>query len=209
MSGIADPGSGIGDRRSGSGSGSWELGSRQLLVAHRLPTVAPARTPGMTTFVGRPGGAGSPDSSRNCISGARALPERFAERAAQHLVHQRALEEPHFRLRRVDVHVHAIGRDAQEQVDFRAALLDRRDAVGLDDRVRDRPVLDDAAVDEDVLRAAGRSLIAERGDIPFDLQAAGLFSAPRRGPRARRTTGRTAPSGCSPACTAAGCVPRW
>ena len=68
------------------------------------------------------------------------------------------------------------GGDAQEQVDLRAALLDRRDAVGLDDRVRDRPVLDDAAVDEDVLRAAGRALVAERRDVAFDLQAAGVLS---------------------------------
>ena len=40
-----------------------------------------------------------------------------------------------------------------KQVDLGAALLDRRDAVGVDDGVRDRPVLHDAAVDEDVLRA--------------------------------------------------------
>ena len=39
------------------------------------------------------------------------LPERLAERAAQHLVHERLLEEPHLRLRRMDVDVHAIGRN--------------------------------------------------------------------------------------------------
>ena len=101
--------------------------------------------------------------------------ERVAEGAAEDLVHQRLFQEPDLRFRRVDVHVHAIRRDPQEQVHLRAALLDRRDAVGLDDRVRDRPVLDDAAVDEDVLGAAGRALVAERGHVAFDLQAAGLL----------------------------------
>ena len=43
------------------------------------------------------------------------------------------------------------------------SLIDA-DAVGVDDRVRDRPVLDDAAVDEDVLRAARRPLLRQRRD---------------------------------------------
>ena len=139
-----------------------------------MPTVAPASTPGIVI------GRGSPGARRVLFEPELqlrrpALPQRLAERAAQDLVHQRVLQEPHFRLRRMDVDVDAIRRDAQEQVDLRAALLDRRDAVGLDDRVRDGPVLDDAAVDEDVLRAAGRPLVAERGDVAFDLQAAGLL----------------------------------
>ncbi len=75
----------------------------------------------------------------------------------------------------MDVHVDAIGSDLEEEMDLRAALLDRRDTVSLGDRVRDRPVLDDAAVDEHVLLATHWPLIAERGDIPVDLQPAGFL----------------------------------
>src|SRR5258708_30827218 len=89
-----------------------------------------------------------------------ALSQRLAKGAAQDLVHERLLEEPYFRLRRVNVDVHPIRRDAEEQMDLRTALLDAGHAVGLDNRLRDRAILDDAAVDEDVLRAAGRSLVA-------------------------------------------------
>ena len=56
-------------------------------------------------------------------------------------------------------------------MDFGAALLDRRVAVGLDNRVRDRLVLDDAPIDEDVLRAARRPLFCKRGDEAFDAEA--------------------------------------
>ena len=69
-----------------------------------------------------------------------ALPQRVGEAAAQHLVDERLLEEPHLGLRRVHVDVDAVRRDLDEEVDLRAALLDRRDAVGVGDRVRDRPV---------------------------------------------------------------------
>ena len=89
---------------------------------------------------------------------------------------QRLLEKPDFGLRRVHVHVDAIRRDPEEQVHLRAPLLDGRDAVGLDDRVRDRPVLHDAAVDEHVLGAARRPLVAERRDEPFDLQPRGVLT---------------------------------
>src|SRR6476659_10167909 len=68
----------------------------------------------------------------------------------------------------MDVDVDPIGRYLNEQVDLGAALLDRRHAVRLDDRVRDGPVLDDAAVDEDVLLAANRPGVAEGGHEPFD-----------------------------------------
>ena len=108
--------------------------------------------------------------------GRPALPERVAERAPQHLVHERLLEKPHLRLRRVHVDVHAIGRNPDEQVHLGAALLDGRDAVGLRNRVRDGAVLDDAAVDEDVLGAADRPLVAERRDVAVDLQPARLLA---------------------------------
>ena len=42
--------------------------------------------------------------------------------------------------------------------------------------MRDRAVLDDAAVDEDVLGAADRPLVAERGDVAVDLQARRLLA---------------------------------
>ena len=69
-------------------------------------------------------------------------------------------------------------------------LLDRRVAVGLDNRVRDRPVFDDAAVDEDVLRAARRPLLGQRGHVPLDAEARQRSSppAPDRGARRRSDT---------------------
>jgi hypothetical protein len=82
----------------------------------------------------------------------------------QHLVHQALIEKAHFRFRRVHVDVDAIGRQLDEQVHLRAALLDCRDAVGLLDGVRDGAVADDALVDEDVLRPARGALLAERRD---------------------------------------------
>jgi hypothetical protein len=73
------------------------------------------------------------------------------------------------------VDVHAVRRDLDEQMDLGAALLDGGDAVSLRDGVRDRPVLDDAAVDEDVLRPADRPLVAERRDVAMNLQAGRLL----------------------------------
>ena len=73
------------------------------------------------------------------------------------------------------VDVDRVRRHLDEQVHLGAALLDRRDAVGIDDRVRDRPVLDDPPVDEHVLRSARRSLLGERRDVAADPQAARLL----------------------------------
>ena len=138
-----------------------------------------------------------------------ALPERVAERAAQHLVHERLLEEPHLRLRRMDVDVDAVGRNPDEQVHLRAALLDRRDAVGLRNRVRDRAVLDDAAVDEDVLGAADRPLVAERRDVAVNLQAARfLAQLDQIEPLAEQLEEPLA-AGRPPADTPAACGRRW
>ena len=47
---------------------------------------------------------------------------------------------------------------------FWAALLVRRHAVGVENGVRDRPILDDPPVDEHVLRAADRALLGQRRD---------------------------------------------
>ena len=56
-------------------------------------------------------------------------------------------------------------------MDLGAALLDRRDAVRLHDRVRDGAILDDTAVDEHVLRPTNRTLVAERRNIAVNHQA--------------------------------------
>src|SRR5262245_48717092 len=74
------------------------------------------------------------------------------------------------------VDVDALRRDAEKEVDLRAPFLDRRNAVGFRNRVRDRAVLHDPAVDEHVLRAADRALIAQRGDESFNREAASLLS---------------------------------
>ena len=145
---------------------------KRVAARHRRRPCAPA-----CTGIGRTGRAAESERQRadavasagrtpadSTSSGARRRAERVDDRAAQHLVDERLIEEAHFRLRRMDVDVHAIGRQLDEQVHFRAALLDRRDAVGLLNRVRDRAVATIAAVDEDVLRPAHGSLLAERGD---------------------------------------------
>ena len=105
-----------------------------------------------------------------------ALAERIHQSAANDFVHERLFAEPHLRLRRVDVDVHGFGRHLDEEVHLGAALFDRRHAVGGDDRVRDRPILDDAPVDEDVLRSACRPLVGERRDVPGQSDAAGVLA---------------------------------
>jgi hypothetical protein len=85
-------------------------------------------------------------------------------------------EKPHFRLGRVNIDVHSIGRQLYEEMHLRTALFDRRDTVRLGNRVRDRAVFDDAAVDEHVLSATHRALIAERGDVAVNLQSGRLFA---------------------------------
>ena len=139
----------------------------------RLPTVAPASTPGIVIGWGSDGTRGK---RRELEFGRSALAERIAQRAAQHLVHQRLLEKPDLRFRRMHVDVDPVGRNPDEQVDFGAPLLDRRDAVGLGNRVRDGAVLHDAAVDEDVLGAAHRPLIAECRNVAVDLQPRRLLA---------------------------------
>ena len=99
------------------------------------------------------------------------LAQRVDQRPPQHFVDQPRLEEPHLRLGRVDVDVDAVRRQLEEQVDLGAALADRRGAVGVDDRVLQRPVADDAAVDEDVLRPADRALLGQRRHEAGDADA--------------------------------------
>jgi hypothetical protein len=76
----------------------------------------------------------------------------------------------------VHVDVECVGRHLDEQVDFGTPLLDRGLAVGIDDRVRDRLILHDPAVDEQILRSARRSLLGEGRDEARDPHAAGLLA---------------------------------
>ena len=94
---------------------------------------------------------------------------------AHHLVHHRLIPEPDLGLGRMHVDVQGVGWHLDEEVYLRAAFLDRRRAVRVDDGVSDRPILDDAAVDEDVLRAARRPLFSEGGDEPGEPKAARLL----------------------------------
>ena len=81
--------------------------------------------------------------------------------------------ETHLGLGRVDVDVDAVERHLEEQVHFGAAFLDRRRLIGVEDGVRDGLVPYDPAVDEDVLGAARRPLIGQRGDDAGEPQAVG------------------------------------
>src|SRR5262245_17160171 len=95
-----------------------------------------------------------------------------ADGTAHQLVNDRLLAKAHFRLRWVDVDVHAFRRNFQEQVDLGTSLAIRGDAVGIEDRMGNRAVFDDAAVDEDVLGAAGRTRFGKRRNEPKDAQPA-------------------------------------
>ncbi len=71
----------------------------------------------------------------------------------------------------MNVDVDPVGRNLDEQVYFGTALLDGRDAVRLGNRVRDGAVPDDAAIDEDVLRPAHGTVIAERRHVAVNRNA--------------------------------------
>ena len=101
----------------------------------------------------------------------RALADGVGDRVLDRLVNEGLIAEPHFRLRRMHVHIDAIGGNLEEEMHLRAAFLDRRVAVRLDNRVRDRLVLHDAPVDEDVLGASRRPLLGKRGHEAFDAEA--------------------------------------
>ena len=87
------------------------------------------------------------------------------------------------------------------------SLIDA-DAVGVDDRVRDRPVLDDAPVDEDVLRPAGRTLFRQRRDVSGHAQCRRPPCATSRDRRARRTAETADRAAMPPAGTGAPCARR-
>ena len=68
------------------------------------------------------------------------------------------------------------GGNLEEQMNLGTSFLDRSIAVRLDDRVRDRAVLHDPPVDEDVLRATRRALLGQRRHIAFDAEAGEALS---------------------------------
>ena len=123
----------------------------------------------------RTGLGGRSTDSRELELGRAPLAERVAKTAPQHLVDEGLFEEAHFGFRRMDVDVDAIRSNLDEEVDLGAPLFDRRHAVGVDDGVRNRPILDDAAIDENVLLAADGPLVAERGNESVDRDAARVF----------------------------------
>ena len=147
-------------------------------------------------------------SGRSCSCGTPPWPSASISAAPHDLVHERLIAEPDLGLRRVHVDVERVGRHLDEQVHLRAALLDRRLAVGVDDRVRDRPVLHDAPVDEDVLRPARRPLLGQRGDVAGEPEPAGLLVHFDQIAAARRTAGTAGRAATPPAGTAAPCAPR-
>ena len=102
--------------------------------------------------------------------------ERVHQAATHHFVHQRLLAEADLGFRRMHVHVERVGRHLEEQMHLGAALLDRRHAVGVDDGVRDGLVLDDAPIDEDVLRPASGPLLGQRRDEAEHQDAASLLA---------------------------------
>src|SRR4029079_5496496 len=68
----------------------------------------------------------------------------------------------------------AVVRTLYEGMALGAALLDRRLAIGVDHGVLHGPILHDAPVDEQVLRAARRSLLCQRRDVAEQLDVAAV-----------------------------------
>ena len=149
-----------------AGGCEWP-GRRDRAVAgsHRLPTVAPASTPGI--LMGR-GSSGRGANGVNWSSGARPCPSASPSARRRTSCTRDCSRKRTSALVGCTLTSTRSGANLHEQVHLRAAFFDRRDAVGLGDGVGDRAVLDDAAVDEDVLRPAHRALIAERRDVAVD-----------------------------------------
>ena len=74
------------------------------------------------------------------------------------------------------VDIHAIRRHLQEEMHFRAAFAIRGGAVGVENRVRDGSVFDDATVDKNVLRPASRPGLGQRRDEALNLEPASVAS---------------------------------
>ncbi len=70
------------------------------------------------------------------------------------------------------VDVDPLGRNLDEEVHLGAAFLDGGHCVGRLNRMRNRLVADDAAVDVDVLRAPPRPLLGQRRDVAMDAKSA-------------------------------------
>ena len=116
-----------------------------------------------------------------------ALADGVGDGVLHRFVNEGLVAEPYFSLRRVNVDVDAVGRNLEKEVDLRAAFLDRRVAVGLDNRMGDRLILDDAPVHEDILRPARRSLLCQRRDEPLMLKPESAFPTGTRSGRSPNT----------------------
>ena len=78
--------------------------------------------------------------------------EALPDRADQQTAHEAGVAKAHLRLGRVDVHVHLLGRDLQEQRGHRVAIARQQVAIGGAQRALEQPVLNRATIDEQVLR---------------------------------------------------------
>ena len=160
----------------------------------RLPTDAPASTPGSPST----GGSADGTSARASAAAPARGPGRARRRARGEGPRARAICSR----KRTSAFVGwtftstRSGAIAQEQMHLRAALLDRRDAVGLGDRVRDRAVLDDAAIDEDVLGAADGPWSPSAATYPSIAEPPASLRT-RRDRAGRRTAERTARAGAA------------
>ena len=167
------------DRRAGTSPGPASPAGhygrsrlRRSTATHRFGYTPPARMPGSPRRPDR----GTARLRMQLQLRRAGLSERVHQRPAHHLVNQRLLAEADLGLRRMDVDVDRLRRHLEKEMHFRAALLDRRDAVGVENRVRDRLVLDDAPVDEDVLAPRVGPCSASAGDVPGEPETAGTLA---------------------------------
>src|SRR5690606_6225619 len=79
-----------------------------------------------------------------------------------------AVAEADFRFRRMDVHIDKVGRHFQKQKRDRVASHHQQAAVRLAERVLQRPVLNPAAIEKEILSLAGRLALAGMRDVAPD-----------------------------------------
>ena len=127
-----------------------------------------------------------------------------ADAAPHDFMDERLIRKPDFGLGGMHVHVDAVERDLEEEMNLRAALLDRGRLVGVDDRVGNRLVLHDAAIHEQVLRAARGSLVGQGRHDAGQAQPVRLPIDGRRDPADRHRPDRAGRRAWRPVDTRAG-----
>ena len=139
----------------------------------RLPIVAPASTPGIVIGCGSPG---RPANGESCSSGAGPRPSVSASARRSTSCTSDCSRKRTSAFVGCTLTSTRSGGISMKRCTSGTALLDGRDAVRLGNRVRDGAVPDDAAVDEDVLRAAHRTVVAERGHVAVNRNAPRLLA---------------------------------